>query len=745
MAKRKYDSTEDMKDRINDAKPIIEGPAYVSLSRNKQTKQELVSAFASYGEAIQECDILQTHGSIDDFSNLAPNVSGRPGFDRSHYEAFRPGERLPVKKNDILQSVTEAYEQVGTIRNIIDLMSDFACQGIRIVHPNKRIEKFYRNWFFIVNGKDRSERFLFHLYRDSRAIPKTIQTAKLRKNVRESLFKAIADSDIQLNNMRGKNAPKFTLPWKYVFLNPASVEVIGGALAAFTGDSIYALQIPGDVRKQIANPNGPIEKALVAKLPPEVKKAAKTTGLVPLDPNTTSVLHYKKTDSEEWSKPIIYSILQDIILFKKLKLADSSALDGAISNIRIFKLGSLEHEIAPTKAGVAKFAEIMESNTGVGTIDIVWGPDIELIESNTSVHQFLGEEKYKPTLMSIYAGLGIPPTLTGAFGAGGTTNNFISLKTLIKRLEYGRSILAGWWMGEIIKVQKAMGFRLPAKIEFEIEDLGDEASEKALLIQMADRQLISDELLQRKFKNDPEMEKVRLNREKKERESGRMVPKAGPFHEADFDNQLKKIVLQLGDVTPSEVGLELEERKEGEKTRMEQQQEGQMELQKLQQAQKPKPKEGGKKGQPQQGRPKNSNDKTKRKKKTFKPAIKASESSTKIWISASQNKINSFLTQYILELNGKDNLRQLTSKEIACAENLKFGVLFNLEPLSDVNDVSILEALKAGPLNSTIAVMYQDYVNMVMDELGRKITLDEQRHVQLNLYYDHKELDNGDT
>ncbi len=734
-----------MKERINTAAPIKEAPAYVSLSPN-QSPKELGKAFAEYGAAIQECDILQTKvtsGIFNDYSNLAPNVSGQPGFDRSHYEAFRPAERLPVKRNDILDAVKKAYEQVGTIRNIIDLMSDFACQGIRIVHPNKRIEKFYRNWFFIVGGKDRSERFLFHLYRDSAAIPKTVQTAKLRKNVRNILFKSIADSDIHLNNMSGKNTPKFELPWKYVFLNPKTVDVISSPLAAFTGNTVYALQIPSDVKRQIANPNGPIEKALVAKLPPEVKKAAKTTGFIILDPTKTSVWHYKKSDSEDWSKPIIYSILHDIIVFEKLKLTDLSALDGAISNLRIIKLGSLEHEIAPTKAGIAKLAEIMESNTGVGTITLVWGPDIELIESNTSVHQFLGEEKYKPTLSSIYAGLGIPATLTGAFGAGGNTNNFISLKTLIKRLEYGRTILSEWWMGELIKVQKAMGFRLPAKIEFEIEDLGDEASEKALLIQLADRNLISDELLQRKFKNDPDMEKVRLNRENKERKSGRMVPKAGAFHEPDFENQLKKIVLQLGDATPSEVGLELEERKEGEKTRMELQQEGQMELQKMQQAQKPK--EGGKKGQPQQGRPKNSSDKTKRKKKVFKPAVKASESSTKIWISATQAKINTFLTPYILELNGKDNLRKLTTKEIACAENLKFGVLFNLEPLSDINDTAILEALKVGPLSSSIAMIYQDYTNMVMDELGRKITLDEQRHIQLNIYYGHKELDNGNN
>ena len=81
--------------------------------------------------------------------------------------------------------------------------------------------------------------------------------------------------------------------------------------------------------------------------------------------------------------------------------------------------------------------------------EVLWilygGPDIELIESKTSVHQFLGEAKYTPHLNSIYAGLGIPPTLTGTYGAAGTTNNFISLKTLTQRLQYGRRVLLEFW------------------------------------------------------------------------------------------------------------------------------------------------------------------------------------------------------------------------------------------------------------------------------------------------------------
>ena len=63
---------------------------------------------------------------------------------------------------------------------------------------------------------------------------------------------------------------------------------------------------------------------------------------------------------------MIYSIMDDITVIEKLKLADMAALDGAISNIRIFKLGSLEHKIAPTKAATSKLAQILGNNVGGG-------------------------------------------------------------------------------------------------------------------------------------------------------------------------------------------------------------------------------------------------------------------------------------------------------------------------------------------------------------------------------------------
>ena len=264
-------------------------------------------------------------------------------------------------------------------------------------------------------------------------------------------------------------------------------------------------------------------------------------------------MHYKKDDWQEWADPMTYACFRDLMLYERLKLADQTALDGAINKIRIFKLGNLEHKIAPTASAASTLENVLGANTGGGSQDIIWGPDIELIETSTDINNFLGEEKYRPTLMAIYACLGIPPTLTGTFGASGTTNNFMSLKTLTERLNYVRNIVKNFWQQQIKTIQDSMGFRFPASVEFDFMSLDDPASMINLLINMADRNIISDEYIQRHIKANPELENRRIATQNAGKE------KVSPFHPVDKEFSLQKISLQTGIVSPSQVGLELEE------------------------------------------------------------------------------------------------------------------------------------------------------------------------------------------
>jgi hypothetical protein len=720
MAKSRKNS-----DPIQNASQIPE-EAYVFWNDSPESlKNAQAESAKSLDEftGVQRADASRRYGF--NYSNLDTNISGRPGLTRSDYDYFRPDEAVPKRIKIILRRADDIYQRVGLVKNVIDLMGDFAAQGIRLVHKNKRIERFYRRWFQKINGRDRSERFLNNLYKTGNVVINR-QTGKLSLKVVDRLYQSMGASDLQIVDLDQIKVEKKEIPWKYTFIDPVYVEVAAGPLASFVTNKRYELQLPASLRKIINNPKSDAERNIIENLPTEILESAKNKKPYPLDPDKTLVFHYKKDDWQAWAYPMIYAIMDDITVIEKLKLADMAALDGAISNIRIFKLGSLEHKIAPTRAAAAKLSNILESNVGGGTMDLVWGPDIELLESNTNVHQFLGEGKYVPHLNSVYAGLGIPPTLTGTFGAAGTTNNFISLKTLTQRLQYGREVLVKFWEEEIALVQKAMGFKYPAKIEFDRMDLSNEDTEKALLIQLADRNLISDELIQTRFGFDPDMEKSRLNREARDRKSQRMVGKAGPWFDPQFENSLKKISLQLGIATPSQVGLELGKKKSGEKTAIEMKQLSSP-TKLANDLQQSLPKESG------EGRPKLSKDQTKRKEKTFSPQTGANLA---LWASSAQDDISNFINPLFLQFAKKDNLRQLTASEYSELEILKTKLLFSIKPYASLTSEHLqdnLEKVNSSQINKALAT-YKTWLKEIESRINDPISTEQIKQAKSYFY-----------
>lgn len=731
MANKKR-SKEEVLGTANTAPP----EAYVTWGDDLPSKQE---ALKTAGASLDEFTLVErsTAGGRRynlDFSSLDGLTGSRPGLTKDDYYAFRPQEAPPNEIKMILQRAEKIYQRVGLVKNVIDLMGDFASQGIRLVHKNKRIERFYRRWFKKVSGKDRSERFLNNLYKSGNIVIDR-RTAKISIKIADKLYKALGTADMQLNDLPEINVEKREIPWKYTFIDPICIEVSAGALSSFLTDKTYELILPATLRRVINNPKTENEKRVIENLPSQIVEAAKNKKPYPLDPNKTLVFHYKKDDWQAWAYPMIYAIMDDITVVEKLKLADMAALDGAISNIRIFKLGSLEHKIAPTRAATSKLAQILGNNVGGGTMDLIWGPDIELLESNTNVHNFLGEGKYIPHLNAIYAGLGIPPTLTGTFGAAGTTNNFISLKTLTQRLQYGRDRLIEFWEEEISIVQKAMGFKFPAKLEFDRMDLSNDDSEKALMIQLADRNLISDELLQTRFGFDPDMEKSRLNRENRERDSNRMVSKSGPWFDPQFENSLKKIALQIGIVSPSQVGLELEKKKNGEKTALE------MKIPPTQlggggivKTSPSLPKEPG------AGRPKLSKDTEKRKTKKFSPQTGAKLS---MWASGAQDKISEVINPIILEFFNKKNLRSLSHLESQKLEDIKTNILLLIDPFSAIGSESIINHLPSEKTNSIHLNQYYIWLKSLQSDLGRELSVDETKQAKASFYsMVYNEIDN---
>ena len=682
------------------------------------------------------------------FLDIESNISVRTGFNRGDYDRFRSSESVPKQQKEAIRMCMSAYDKVGIIRNVIDLMGDFAGQGITIVHPNKRIEKFFRAWFKKVSGIERSERFLNTLYRCGNVVVKR-RTAKINKKVEQDL-RSSASPDMEA---LVKKVTKREIPWKFDFLNPMSIEMIGDELATFVGQPRYAIKVSrlvSGLANKSLNGGSSIHSDLTDMLPPDILRSIKEgKNVVPLDPEKTSVHFYKKDDWLVWANPMIYAILDDIIMLEKMKLADISALDGAISNIRLWSLGDLDNKILPTKAAINKLRNILAGNVGGGTMDLVWGPELKFTESSTQVFRFLGKEKYEPVLTNIYAGLGVPPTLTGmATGGGGFTNNFISLKTLVERLEYGRQVLVNWWEQELEIVQKAMGFRLPAKIHFDQMVLSDEASEKNLLIQLSDRNIISSETLVERFGEIPEIEKIRIRREEKDRKVESMPQKASPYHNPQHRNDLEKIALTKDSISPEDLGIVPSEetgshplttpkdRRSDDK--IEEKRDERQDKQQKREESKQDKKEFNPKGRPEDGRPKNSRDTEKRKQREVTPrkTIRSFDLVSKtIWATEAQSKLSELVNPAMLSHYEKASLRSLTKSEMDQLEHLKLCILCNIEPFIEITP-EVLNSLLKQPLRieASLAKMLADLKDDFLNRNERQPTIDEARQINVSGY-----------
>jgi hypothetical protein len=666
--------------------------------------------------------VLRTQGSSL-YLNVAPNnVSVRDGYSRSDYEYFRPDEARPERIKEAIRRSMVSYHGNAIVRNIFDLMSDFTVKGLQINHRNPRVERFYQEWFRRVRGQNRSERFASLLYRTANVVIKR-STAKLSQADEENLRRSVGATDLDYEEP--VRLGRREIPLRYDFLNPLAIELLGDDLAPFVGpDSYtYALRIPQEVIRKVKNPRGKVDQALVSALPSDIRNAILAGDrMLPLAADKIVVHYYKRDDWQAWAIPMLTPLLKDLNMLEKMKLADLSALDGAISSIRVWKLGNLDAKLMPSEAVMQRLAEMLANNVGGGVMDLIWGPDIELVETSTDVYKFLGETKYAPVLSSIYAGLGIPPTLTGSGGSGssvgGYTNNYISLKTLTERLEYGRGVLKEFWETEFRLVQQAMGFRYPAELSFD-NLLTDEVQEKNLLLAMYDRDLIDIRTIQDRFDLDPDIIALRNRRDRRDRAEGRIGPKMSPL--ANQQHDLEKIVMSSGAYTPSQVGVDLKPTKKGEDPPL-----------KVKSKYQPKQQPPG---EPGQGRPLGKKDSQKRKQKTVKPRRTAAFLERLAWAEDAQTLLGKLLTPVYLKARGKDNLRQLTEEESGAFESFKFALLCAVPYGTVVSEETIGPLLAEDlPHNALADGLVKTTVEKWTEKHGKAPTLEQVRRWQAAAY-----------
>lgn len=481
-------------------------PSYLSIS----TKGHNV--FGSYGETIDSFEAVQASNGLYPYKDVVKDVDVRRGFDRRDYNLFRRNEQIPTKFKDIVKMIRTFYYRSGVIRNVVDMMVDFACEDLRFLHPDKKIQAFYETWKRKINLASAVEEFAKRILLECNVAAKRV-TAQLTVPVQNQVFAA---ADIKLKVEKPIVDSK-EIPWGYIFLDVANLDWQGNDFSGFSKSKKLVYPIPQKLISLYQSVNkDQFAKDVIDSLPADVKDAlANQKRLVQLDNDKIYISQVKKDSWEPWAVPFLYSVLPDILFKEKLRQADISALDGVINVIRLWKLGDHKEGILPNQAVVDKLINILNSNTGGGAMDIVWDSLIDMQDFYPPVDKILGSEKYDQVNQDILIGLGVPEVLIGGKGAN-FSNSFIQLKTLIERLQSVRSKIIEWLEFETKLIKDAMGFDSVPKIVFSQMNLRDENIEKQLITGLLDRGIISPEAVLEVYGKDFEIELERIKEQRKE-------------------------------------------------------------------------------------------------------------------------------------------------------------------------------------------------------------------------------------
>lgn len=665
-----------------------------------QKIEKSIAAYVDGASAFKSCasGVSNTFGA---------NASIRSEYGKADYSCARPSERVPTGFLESLVFCNESYYNIAIVRNVMDLMADFCIKGIDWSHPNRNVQSFYREWFSTVDGKGVSERFCNYLFRlgnvaivnEKSKIPDSV--ASEWKRTRGSEFK-----DLKTRNLE--------IPSSYSFIDVTAlreevdpnnfgisnrkfrVSTSGGLISTFTNYNMTFRSQGGSS----------FSGRLFQSLPQYLKdRVLENSGnLILTEGEDVRIFHYRKDDWDTWARPIILAIAEPLIMLKKMHLADMSALDGVISNVRLWRLGYIDqtnvlNSIIPSKDMLEKFAGILRANIAGGVLDVVWGPDLDFKESASNSHQFLFPEKYTQLMSEIYDGLGVNPSLAGGSSSGGSgmTNNAISMKVLVERLSYVRNKLIDFWNRESRLIQKAMGFSSAAKIQFDDAIFSDEIAYKKLLMDLYDRDVISLEGLREEYNLVDEIEEKRIIREGKRRDKGRIQPKSSPFHDPMVKPKLQSDLIKNGNLDGEHLGVDVKKEDVFSKN--------------------------------PGGRPTGAKDTNVRQPKKVSPKKVFANSFMEMqtWAKEGLDKVSSIIGDVYLEEKSKVNFRQLNNEEVAEFENLKLSILMNIDPFSEIDNKSVSESLNQCKSCAVEFSIRDELLIELSNKIKRPITMDDKR------------------
>jgi len=628
------------------------------------------------------------------------------------------GSSVALNKNTRIAHVkmafsVEAYKGFGIIKNVIDLMCNFASEGLKIVHPRPAVQKFYERWAKSVDLSGVVKKILRYYYKYGNVFIYTTMgtvsdlSRKQMMSTRGDNSDPASDERVDfVEDQKAKPMGERQIPWRFTLLNPFQMDITG---SKFFGESQWIFVISEQTLVEIKSKGSrkaehiDILDETDINLPLEFRNLPRSNDkVVQLDQDKLWTLHYMKDDHEDWADPMVWPVMNDVMYKRDLRAMDRSVINSTINAITIFKLGAIKDGFVAPPEHYKQFAQMLRTPTH--SHNIVWNDAISMESNYPPIEKILGIEKYRSVDKDILAGLGIPGILVNDESGGSFSNAFLQVRTLLEKLEDGRTEVLKWINKQMRIIAEIMGHRDVPQIRFGQMSLRNEEEEKKLIIQLLDRNVISAERVHEVFGIETMIELERMRREKLLAEEEDILVKHGPYTDP------------MNDLSQEEMKeMDFEQQKEIMDQKVKQ-------INKQQKQNKPPGgRPGGSKGIPQD------------KKRETKPqgmglGILQFYSGLKKTLAADYSYIEDALTSRMLNLRDVKYKKALSKEDRKDLEVLTFAVFSTLvDDQAVVDNIFIEDCLQ----NPTINPHVNFYVHQIKKQMAEDLSAQDRRDVRI--------------
>lgn len=491
--------------------------------------------------------------------------------------------------HDLIAQCMLAYLGYGVVRNIVDLYADFATEGIEVTHPDTSVQNFYKTWMTKVNLRERVHSMFLNLFvagntfihrrwatledAEKRAMKRAHasemigDTLLVRGKTKDTTIDAteeafidwyLSKNEVHLNKKydtkNGKTqgaSPKGVveenlpdnedkrIPWGYTFLNPLQMEIRGRKIRdqhywIMAIDKRDTLEVARGLGMSTRQELGITEINLPQEFTTRIQKyqgpGSGYSAEVKLTKEELSVIQAPgKWDWFDWAVPFVYPSLRALAFKDGLRNMELKAMQSVINSVFLFKLGNIEKGMPAEDEHFERLADMLQQPGQA--MNILWNEAIDAEVLQPDIGNIFDIKKHESADRDILTALGIPEVLIGGKG-GNFSNSFISVATVLEKLESYRNQVHMWLMGELKIVADAMGFQKMPTVRFGRTSLKDEKAYQAFLTGLYDRNILSADSLLQEANTTAAIEANKMKEEKELKEKNIFEPR-GPFVKDD--------------------------------------------------------------------------------------------------------------------------------------------------------------------------------------------------------------------